>query len=97
MDFEFHSEELKELYVTGKCSRRYDVSIVKAFFKRISLIAAAKNENDLRKIKSNHFEKLKGYNDQYSMRLNDKMRLIFYIRKSESGNLLSILDIKDYH
>ena len=56
------------------------------------------NENDLRRLKSLHFEKLKGDRvPQYSMRLNAQFRLIFEIEKGEQGNTLVILGIENYH
>jgi proteic killer suppression protein len=60
-------------------------------------IRSAANENDLRDLKSNHFEKLKGNRKgQYSIRLNDQFRLIFEIEETKGGNRLAIREIADY-
>ncbi len=73
-------------------------NIVTAFRRRLQAIRGAENENDLRALKSLHFEKLKGdRKDQYSIRLNDQFRLVFAIEKGEQGNTLVILGIDDYH
>jgi len=73
-------------------------NLVRAFRLRMQAIRAATHENDLRALKSLHFEKLKGERKhQYSMRLNAQFRLIFEIEKEEQGNILVILGIEDYH
>ena len=69
-----------------------------AFRRRLQAIRAAVNENDLRALKSLHFEKLKGdRKEQCSMRINDQFRLVFTIEKGKQGNTLVILGIEDYH
>ena len=61
-------------------------------------IRAADNENDLRAMKSLHFEKLKGKRQhEYSMRVNKQFRLIFQIEKVDRRNQLVITDLEDYH
>jgi toxin HigB-1 len=73
-------------------------NVVTAFRKRLQAIRAAVNENDLRALKSLHFEKLKGdRKDQYSIRINVQFRLVFKIEKGKQGNTLIILGIEDYH
>jgi len=73
-------------------------NLVNAFRMRMQAIRAAANENDLRALKSLHFEKLKGgLQHQYSMRLNAQFRLIFEIEKGEQGNTIVIHGIEDYH
>ena len=73
-------------------------ALVKAFRMRMQAIRAAVNENDLRRLNSLHFEKLKGdRKHQYSMRLNDRFRLIFEIERGDQGNTIVVLSIEDYH
>ena len=61
-------------------------------------IRAAAHENDLRSLKSLHFEKLRGERKgQYSIRLNAQFRLVFEIEQGEQGNILVILGVEDYH
>ena len=73
-------------------------NIVRAFRMRMQAIRAAKDERDLRALKSLRFEKLKGSRKhQYSMRLNQKFRLIFEIEKEKQGNRIVIVGIEDYH
>lgn len=73
-------------------------NVVTAYRRRLQAIRSVVNENDLRGLKSLHFEKLKGdRKDRYSMRINDQFRLVFTIEKGKQGNTLVILGIEDYH
>ncbi len=81
MELDFRNESLLELYEKGK-SRKYrfvDIKLCKKFTERINRILASKNIYDLRNPPSNHFEKLKGYEKRFSLRLDDKHRLEFDI------------------
>jgi proteic killer suppression protein len=61
-------------------------------------IRAAVDERDLRAVRGNNFEKLKGNRShQYSMRLNDQFRLILGIKKSTPKNIIVVVNIEDYH
>jgi proteic killer suppression protein len=75
-------------------------NLVRAYRVRMNAIRVAVNENDLRAIKSYHFEKLKGdRKGQYSIRLNRQFRLIFAIEEEPHGHThtIVILGIEDYH
>jgi len=73
-------------------------AIVRKFRQRIQDIEAAPDERDLRALKSLHFEKLKGDRaGEYSVRLNDQLRLIFMISGEGANKQVRILGIKDYH
>jgi toxin HigB-1 len=98
--FAFASKKLQALYTGGTGTERYPAEVVDAFFRRIAAIAAARDENDLRALKSLHFEKLKGERGnrgERSLRLNRQFRLIVAIESDEQGKLLRVLDIEDYH
>ena len=76
----------------------YGPNIVGAFRTLMHRIRSADDENDLRDLKSLHFEKLKGKRQhEYSMRLNKQFRLIFQIEKVGEHNQLVITGIEDYH
>ena len=77
--------KLKELYTQGKGKERYPQPVFKAFFKRINLIESAKDERDLRALRSVHFEKLKTRPGLYSMRLEQQYRLEISFEKIETG------------
>jgi proteic killer suppression protein len=76
----------------------YSEAIVQAFRERMRTIIRVGNENDLRALKSLHFEKLKGKRKgEYSMRINDQFRLIFQIEPTEHGNQLVVTDIEKHY
>jgi proteic killer suppression protein len=72
--------------------------IVRAFRKVMNFIRNAKDERDLRSMRSLNFEKLKGdRSHQYSLRLNKQWRLIVEIEEGEGGNTIVVVAIEDYH
>jgi len=98
METEFKNDDLRQLYTDLGFTGGFSVAIVKAYRKRMQLIVNANDERDIRKIKSNHYEKLKGNRDhQHSVRLNDKMRLIFEIKPNTPKNIIVVGSIENYH
>jgi toxin HigB-1 len=73
-------------------------NLANAFRTLMLHIRSVDNENDLRAMKSLHFEKLKGKRQhEYSMRLDRQFRLIFQIEKAGPHNQLVVTGIEDYH
>jgi proteic killer suppression protein len=98
MDIEFNTKELDRLETDSTFTAGFAREIVKAYRKRIQSARAAQDERDLRAIKGNRFEKLQGDRaHQHSLRLNEKMRLIVEIKKGNSGNILVIMGVENYH
>lgn len=97
MLFRFDDHALEELYYNDKGSAAYPEAVVSAFFKKMQLIRNAKNENDLRNIKGNHFEKMKGSSDEYSMRLNGQFRLMFDLNKEGECTIVAIREISNHY
>jgi len=96
----FARKRLQALYADESGASRYPPEIVDAFFEKMAVIRAAVDENDLRTLKSLHFEKLKGERGtrgERSIRLNKQFRLTLTIETDDQGKLLRILDIDDYH
>jgi len=94
MRFTFKSKKLELLYTEEKGAQKYDPAVVDAFFEVMAIIAAAVDEQDLRKFKSLHYEKLKGsLQHLHSLRLNDQFRLIVERVADEQGRLLLLIDI----
>lgn len=60
MKFRFATKDLKTLYTEEKGAEQYPPEVIAAFFRRMSVIANANDERDLRNSASVHFEKLKG-------------------------------------
>ncbi len=98
MRFYFSDDRLRALYEGIKTSGKFHPHVVRAFRKKVGLVAAVGNENDLRAMHSLHFEKLKGDRaGQCSIRLNKQWRLIFRIENTPDGNQIVIDEIDDYH
>ena len=95
MEFKFATKDLAKLYETGEGP--YPPAIIKAFTKKVGLIKNANHENDLRALKSNHFEKLKGEKKLYSIRLNDQYRLIFKLQQDGSYKIILIKEISNHY
>jgi len=96
--FYFANRKLEKLYTEEKGAHRYPEGVVDAFFDVMDVIAAAPDERDLRKLKSLHYEKLKGKRShQRSLRLNNQFRLIVEREKDDEGKFFWIISIEDYH
>jgi len=76
VQFEFDNRKLRELYEKGRSSKyRFDAGVLKKFFMRIRQIEAAASIHDLRKTPALNFEKLRGSEAMFSLRINDQYRL----------------------
>jgi proteic killer suppression protein len=92
------NKTLQRIEDDPKYNGGYGPNVVGAFRTLMQLIRAVDDENDLRELKSRHFEKLKGKRQhEYSMRLNIQFRLIFQIETVGRQNQLVITGIEDYH
>jgi toxin HigB-1 len=86
MEVRFTNPYLEKLYtglsISGK--PKYKEEIVEKFRKRVILLEQTENTIELRKFKSLHFEALKGdKKGLYSIRIDKKYRLEFYIEKDK--------------
>jgi proteic killer suppression protein len=98
MEIIFRNPDLDELETNPNFTAGYGKEIDKAYRKRIWAIRAATDERDLRAIRGNRFEKLQGARaHQYSLRLNEKMRLIVEIEPATPKNKIIVVEIEDYH
>ena len=98
MDVRFEDPSLEKLEVDPKNTAGLDAALVKAFRKRLQFIRAALDERAFYAMKSLHYEKLKGdLAGQRSMRLNDQWRLILRREVHDTGKLVVIVSIADYH
>lgn len=75
-------------------SKKFAKNIQRIALRKLLMIHAAIEINDLRVPPGNRLEKLKGdRDDQYSIRINDKWRICFKWK----GNHAENLEIIDYH
>lgn len=98
MEIEFKHPSYDQLEIDAAFDAEFPLGVVKAYRKRIAFIRGALDERDFYAMKSLHFEKLKGDRaGQYSMRLNDQWRLILEFLPGQSGKVVVIVSIADYH
>ncbi|MEX8547036.1 MAG: type II toxin-antitoxin system RelE/ParE family toxin [Mucilaginibacter sp.] len=75
---------------------KFNKEIERGFIKRVIQIEQAQNTNDLRVVKSLHFEKLSGNLDgKHSIRINQAYRIIFRIEKDGNNNRAEIICIEE--
>jgi plasmid maintenance system killer protein len=76
LDVIIDDKDLEKLYLTGKSAKlRLPSQVVDKFFATIQKIESAETIHDLMADRGLRFEKLKGYEIRYSMRLNQQYRL----------------------
>ena len=78
----------------GKVSRSIDINIQNITRRKLRMLNSSIDINDLRIPPSNRLEKLKGdLSNYYSIRVNDKWRIIFQWKNNNAYNVQLI----DYH
>ena len=98
MDFRFKDKKLEQLYTEEAGARFYPPAVVNRFFELMAVIDAAPDEREFYRLKSLHFEKLKGKREnQYSMRLNKQYRLIVTLETDEDGRYVLVVEISDHY
>ena len=99
MRIDFEDDDLRRLYEERDfVLPRIGPEVTKAFRKVVNRLVAADSERDLRSSKALRYKKLQGDRmGQHSVRLNDQWRLILRTEADESGRLLIIIEIVDYH
>jgi len=101
MEYEFSDKHLVELYETGNSKKlRLPKGLAKKFVERVNRIEAAVTINDLRIPPSTVFEALGGYDNRFSIRINDQYRLIFEITFQDETRMfgkVSILKISKHY
>jgi proteic killer suppression protein len=90
--------DLERLEADPRFPGGHGQNIVQAFRKRMQLIRGAQSEQDIRAMKSLHFEKLKGgRSHQHSIRINQQWRLILEFEGEAPNKVTVIVRIEDYH
>lgn len=80
MEYEFVGKHLVNLYTTGQSKKlRVTKQVARKFVERVNRIEDAVDINDLRVPPSMHFEKLQGFSNQFSIRVDQTWRLEFEI------------------
>jgi proteic killer suppression protein len=89
----FKCKETKKI-LEREFSRKFPSEIQKTAMRKLWMLDAAVNLNDLRIPPSNHLEKLfRKRSGQYSIRINDQWRICFAWREGDASDV----EIIDYH
>ncbi|RQP15904.1 MAG: addiction module killer protein [Parapedobacter sp.] len=81
---------------TGK--PKFPREVISGFLRKIGQMKSAKDSNDLRAIKSLHFEKLSGTRKgRYSIRVNNCWRIIFRIDNNERIEILAVEELSNHY
>ena len=98
MRVNIEDDYLAALYENGKAigKSKFGPQVEAAFVKRVIQIEQAPNTNALRKIKSLHFEQLKGdLKGKNSIRVKDGFRLIFRVENDGDNNRIEIINVEE--
>lgn len=95
MKFYFEDKKLFELYQSG--NGKYPNEVIISFFRKMRTIIQMKDERELLLIRGNNFEKMKGFENLYSIRLNDKYRMEFSIERDGGIRILNIKKISNHY
>lgn len=101
MQIEFKNRHIAQLYQEGK-SKKYPLpqEILSKFFMRIQQLEAAVDIHDLWKIPSLNFEKLRGFENRYSLRLDRKWRLELEVNwedKEKTKGIVYIIELSKHY
>ncbi len=97
MNICFITADLEDLYYLGKGHEAYSEAVFRGFSKKILLIENAKDESELRAIKGNHFEKIKGEKNLFSIRINGQFRLMFSFDGEGDDKKILIKEISNHY
>ncbi|WP_294891372.1 type II toxin-antitoxin system RelE/ParE family toxin [uncultured Lactobacillus sp.] len=90
----FADKETEKIY-NGNFSKKLPESIQRIALRKLMMIDAANNLNDLRVPPANHLERLSGNRaGQYSIRINKEYRICFFVKKQ---SIFTNVEIVDYH
>ena len=96
---EFADEDWKRLYTEASFRMpRLGTDIVRTYRKKVTLLQAVSDQQELRQHKSLRLEKLKGDKaGLHSIRLNDQWRLLLQFETDATGQLVIVIKVDDYH
>ena len=90
----FADKETEMIY-NGNFSKKLPESIQRIALRKLMMIDAANNLNDLRVPPANHLERLSGNRaGQYSIRINKEYRICFFVKKQ---SIFTNVEIVNYH
>lgn len=101
MNVYIDDKELLKLYESGRSKKlRLPENVIEKFFATIQKIESATSIHDFWENSGLKFEKLKGFQNRYSMRLNIKYRLeieVSWINSEQTIGDFTILEISSHY
>ena len=97
MEIEFRDASLRLIETDRAAETRLPIAVINALRRKLAVIRAAPDERTLRNWKSLHYEKLRGRDEERSIRINDQWRLVFAIDTESKANRIAVLGVEDYH
>lgn len=98
MRIRFEDRTLIDLLQCKNPPQGYSVEVLRAFQKAIGIIKNAKDQRDIRAVKSFHLEKMREYrDDRFSIRLKRKWRLFIRFENDVNGNLVAVIDMNNHY
>lgn len=99
MRLEFEDDDLERLaYDSRPHTTRWSPDVTKSYRRVLFAIESAKDDRDIRALKSLRLEKLKGKRaDTWSVRINSQYRLILRFKTAADDRIAVILEAVDYH
>lgn len=99
MRIEYDDEDLRRLAEDADFRpKEWGRDVVVAYRRKIQVLDSARDERDLRAMRSLNLEKLKGDRaGQHSIRLNDQFRLILKFHTDADGRVVVVIELIDYH
>ncbi|NJJ04432.1 type II toxin-antitoxin system RelE/ParE family toxin [Corynebacterium coyleae] len=78
--------------------KRWSSELVRAYRRKIQVLANASDERDLRALKSLRLEQLRGNRvGTSSIRLNKQFRLVIRFETDEDRRIVVVIEMVDYH
>lgn len=98
MKIEYGNERLRRLAEDPEFQpKQWGRDLVFAYRKKVQVLDAARDERDLRAMRSLNLQELEGdLAGQYSIRLNRQLRLILAFRIGDKGKVVVIRELVDY-
>jgi toxin HigB-1 len=97
MKVEFADDDLARICTDQAYRLGLPIAVIKMARRKLIQMHSAKDERDLRNLKSLNYKKLQGDRDgQRSIRINDQYRIVFVISESQPP-VITVIEIGDIH
>lgn len=99
VEIRYEDKELRRLAEDAAFRpKRWGAEIVRAYRRKIQILASASDERELRALRSLHLEQLQGDRaGSSSIRLNEKYRLVLRFETGDNGRIAVVIEMVDYH